>query len=79
MTYTDAASIIRFAEVFLNIVEAQARKALTNLATAITLLNTVRNRALANPTTQAYTLATLSTPILIVGAILQERRIEFLM
>jgi hypothetical protein len=79
VTYTDAAPVIRYAEVVLNMAEAQARKASPNLATALTLLNSVRNRALATPATQAYTLATLSTPALMVGAILKERRIEFLM
>lgn len=79
VTYTDAAPVIRYAEVVLNMAEAQARKATPNLATALTLLNSVRNRALANPTTQAYTILDLPTPAAMVGAILKERRIEFLM
>lgn len=79
VTYTDAAPVIRYAEVVLNMAEAQARKASPNLATALTLLNSVRNRALASPATQTYTLVTLSTPKLMVEAILKERRIEFLM
>jgi hypothetical protein len=77
VTYTDAAPVIRYAEVVLNMAEAQART--NNLGTALTLLNSVRNRALENPTTEAYTLATLSSTPLMVRAILQERRIEFLM
>ncbi len=79
VTYTDAAPVIRYAEVVLNMAEAQARKASPNLATALTLLNSVRNRSLANPLTEAYTAGVLSTPTLMVGAILKERRIEFLM
>ncbi len=78
-TYTDAAPVIRYAEVVLNMAEAQARKSSPNLATALTLLNSVRNRSLANPLTEAYTAGGLSTPTLMVGAILKERRIEFLM
>jgi hypothetical protein len=78
-TLTDAAPVIRYAEVLLNMAEAHARKASPDLSTALTLLNRVRNRALANPTTQAYTTATLSSQSLMVGAILKERRIEFLM
>ena len=76
---SDAAPVIRFAEVLLNVAEAQARKAAPNLPEALRLLNLVRNRSLANPTTQAYTAATLSTKALVVEAILKERRIEFLM
>ena len=57
--------------------EAQARTG--DLTNALIDLNKVRNRALADPTTQAYTAATLSTPLLMVNAILVERRIEFLM
>ena len=79
VNYTDAAPVIRYAEVLLNMAEAHARKASPDLSTALTLLNSVRNRALANPTTQAYTAATLSSQTLMVGAILKERRIEFLM
>ncbi|MFM1753691.1 MAG: hypothetical protein RLZZ236_630 [Bacteroidota bacterium] len=78
-TYTDAAPVIRFAEVVLNMAEANARKSSPDLATALTLLNRVRNRALANPTTQAYTSTDLATQSAMVGAILKERRIEFLM
>ena len=79
VNYTDASPVIRYAEVLLNMAEAHARKASPDLSTALTLLNSVRNRALANPTTQAYTAATLSSQTLMVGAILKERRIEFLM
>ncbi len=60
----------------LNAAEAQAR--LNNLPAALTALNTVRNRSLASPGTQAYTATTLSTTKAMVDAILAERRIEFL-
>jgi hypothetical protein len=76
---TDAAPVIRYAEVLLNMAEAQARLATPNLTESLNLLNKVRNRSLANPTTQAYTVATLNTPVALVKAILDERRIEFLM
>jgi hypothetical protein len=84
VSYTDAAPVIRFAEVVLNRAEAQARLATTTaqLEDAVVLLNSVRNRSLANPTTQAYTLTginPLTDKAGVVGAILKERRIEFLM
>lgn len=75
----DAAPVIRYAEVLLNMAEAQARLATPNLTESLALLNRVRNRSLANPTTQAYTSATLATQGDLVRAILKERRIEFLM
>jgi hypothetical protein len=79
VTYTDAAPVIRYAEVLLNMAEAQARKASPDLTQALTLLNAVRNRSLANPATQAYTAASFATAADLVKAILKERRIEFLM
>ncbi|MEN2400776.1 RagB/SusD family nutrient uptake outer membrane protein [Flavobacterium sp. MC2016-06] len=75
---TDPAPIIRYAEVVLNMAEAQARLSAANLPTALTLLNSVRNRSLAAPTTQAYTAASFTTQAAMVKAILKERRIEFL-
>jgi len=84
VSYQDAAPVIRFAEVVLNRAEAQARlgTSTVQLEDAIALLNSVRNRSLANPTTQAYTLTGIN-PLInqagVVGAILKERRIEFLM
>jgi hypothetical protein len=80
VSYTDAAPVIRYAEVLLNLAEAQART--NDLANAILNLNKVRNRSLANPATQAYTLTgmnPLTNQAGVVGAILKERRIEFLM
>ncbi len=78
-TYTDAAPVIRYAEVLLNMAEAHARKAAPDVTTSLNLLNSVRNRSLANPGTQAYTAASFATATDLVGAILKERRIEFLM
>lgn len=76
---TDAAPVIRYAEVLLNMAEAYARKSTPDLTNALAKLNIVRNRSLANPTTQAHTSTTLSTQTLMVNAILKERRIEFAM
>lgn len=73
---SDAAPVIRYAEVVLNMAEAEAR--LSNLPAALTLLNSVRDRALANKATQSYTSASFTTNADMVAAILKERRIEFL-
>ncbi len=75
---TDAAPVIRYAEVLLNMAEAQARLAAPNLTESLRLLNRVRDRSLANPVTQTYTAASLPTASDLVKAILLERRIEFL-
>lgn len=76
--FTDAAPVIRYAEVVLNVAEAYARR---NSAGDFTLglqyLNQVRNRALATPTTQAYTAASFADATALLNAILVERRIEF--
>lgn len=74
--YSDGSPIYRYAEMVLAAAEAQARK--ENLPVALSLLNTVRNRSLANPATQAHTLITLPTKQAMVKAILKERRIELL-
>ena len=76
--YTDAAPVIRYAEVLLNMAEAHARKTSPDLTTSLNLLNQVRNRALANVATQAYTSTSFANASALVGAILKERRIEFL-
>lgn len=78
-TYSDLAPIIRHAEVKLNLAEALARSSSPDLPGAINRLNEVRDRALADPATQSYTLADLPTAKDIVEAIILERRIEFLM
>lgn len=75
---TDATPVIRYAEVLLNMAEAQARTSVANLPTALTLLNRVRDRSLATPATQTYTAASFTTQATMVAAILKERRIEFL-
>lgn len=75
-TYTDKTPIIRYAEVLLNVAEAEARQ--SNLNNALDKLNAVRDRALAEPTTQTYTLALLDSNKKMVEAIIKERRIEFL-
>ncbi len=78
--FTDASPVIRYAEVVLNVAEAYARR---NSAGDFTLglqyLNQVRNRALASPTTQAYTAADFADATALLNAILVERRIEFSM
>ena len=75
---TDPAPVIRFAEVLLNMAEANARKTSPDLTSALTQLNRVRNRSLAVPGTQAYTVVSFPTAKDLVGAILKERRIEFI-
>lgn len=77
-TRGDYAPQIRYAEVLLMLAEAEARQAATVSARALDLLNAVRNRALANPTTEAYTIASFADKIALVKAILFERRVEFL-
>ena len=74
-TRTDAAPIVRYAEVLLNRAEAKAR---LGDPTYLADLNAVRNRSLANPATEAYTAASFTTPVAQVNAILTERRIEFI-
>ena len=75
VNYTDASPIIRYAEVLLNMAEAYARKGDT--VNGLAFLNMVRDRALADKATQSYT--GFDTAKDLVGAILKERRIEFLM
>lgn len=72
-TRTDAAPIVRYAEVLLNRAEAKAR---LGDASYLADLNAVRNRSLANPATQAYT--SFGSTEAAVKAILKERRIEFI-
>lgn len=73
---SDASPIIRYAEVILSMAEANAR--LGNTATAVAELNQVRNRALASPATEAYTVGSFASTTELVEAIITERRIEFL-
>jgi starch-binding outer membrane protein, SusD/RagB family len=78
--FTDAAPVIRYAEVVLNLAEAYARRNNSgDAALALTYLNQVRNRALATPATQAYTASSFADNTALINAILVERRIEFCM
>lgn len=72
----DWAPMMRYAEVLLNGAEAEAR---VNGKTerALTLLNTVRNRAVKD-VAQQYTLNSFANANELIQAILDERRIEFL-
>ena len=76
-TMDDFAPQIRYAEVLLTLAEAEARQAAAPNQRALDLLNAVRNRSLATPGTQAYTLAGFATKNDLIRAILLERRIEF--
>ncbi len=75
--YSDGAPVLRYAEVLLNAAEANAR--LGNVTDALTDLNLVRDRALANPTAESYTAGDFADNVELLGAILDERRIEFVM
>jgi hypothetical protein len=78
--FTDAAPVIRHAEVLLNLAEAYARRNNGgDAALALTNLNLVRNRSLATPATQAYTAGSFADNTALINAILVERRIEFCM
>jgi starch-binding outer membrane protein, SusD/RagB family len=70
-TSTDPAPQIRYAEVLLNLAEAEARQASGVSARSLALLNAIRGRA-----TTAY--AAFATKTDLIKAILVERRIEFL-
>ncbi len=73
--YSDGAPMIRYAEVLLNAAEAYART--NDVTKGLASLNLVRDRALADPATQSYTAASFADNIELLGAILDERRIEF--
>ena len=75
--WTDASPQIRYAEVLLILSEAEARTASGVSSRAVTLLNAVRNRALASPAA-AYTVGSFANKNALIQAILDERRIEFL-
>lgn len=78
VTSTDPAPIIRYAEVLLILAEAEARNSVAVSTRALELLNAVRNRSLADVTTQQYTVASFLAKNDLIKAILSERRIEFL-
>ena len=75
-TRSEYAPIIRYAEVLLNYSEALLRQGGSD-ELALTLLNAVRSRSLANPSTQAYTSTSFTNQKDFLDAILWERRIEF--
>ena len=78
--FTDAAPVIRYAEVLLNVAEAYARRNSSgDFTLALTNLNKVRDRALATPATQSYTATSFADNNALLDAILVERRIEFCM
>ena len=79
VNYTDPSPLMRYPEVLLNLAEAYARDG--QAANALTYLNMVRDRSLANPATQSYGLAVdfSNDAVQVLEAILAERRIELAM
>ncbi|MDR7128719.1 hypothetical protein J2X69_001051 [Algoriphagus sp. 4150] len=75
VTRTDPNTILRFSEVVLNAAEANAQ--LGQLTDAVTLLNTVRDRALP-ASVPSFTTGSLGGQSGVLEAIYNERRIEFL-
>lgn len=75
VTFSDKSIVMRFSEIVLAAAEANAR--LGNTAAAVTLLNTVRSRALP-ATVPAYTSADFANADALITAIINETRIEFL-
>ena len=67
--------MLRLGEVYMNYAEACLRSG--DKPTALTYLNKVRDRSLADATTQTYTDADFATDSLMLVALLWERRIEF--
>lgn len=76
--YSDYAPMVRYAEVILMLAEAEARNGSGVSTRALELLNLVRNRSLATPLVQQYTVASFATKNALIAAILLERRIELL-
>ncbi len=74
---TDPSPMIRYGEVIMNMAEAYARKG--DVTNGLAYLNMIRNRALATPASQAFTASSFATNVALLGAILDERRIEFVM
>jgi starch-binding outer membrane protein, SusD/RagB family len=75
ITFSDQSIIMRFSEVVLAAAEANAR--LGNTGPAITLLNSVRSRALP-ASVPAYTAASFAGASALIDTIIQETRVEFL-
>ncbi|MDX2248486.1 MAG: RagB/SusD family nutrient uptake outer membrane protein [Bacteroidia bacterium] len=72
---SDSNPILRYAEVLLNVAEAEARNG--GSTRALDLLNAVRNRAVTEEANQ-FTAGSFATANELIAAILMERRIEFL-
>lgn len=75
ITFSDQSIVMRFSEVVLAAAEANAR--LGNAGPAVTLLNSVRSRALP-ASVPAYTTASFASTDALIDAIINETRIEFL-
>ena len=74
--HTDWSPVIRYAEVLLNVAEAEARSTNSVSARAIALLNAVYRRS--NPTSAGYTQADFPSVDAFVNRLLEERSMEFL-
>ena len=72
-TWTDFSPILRYAEILLNLAEAEARSNNTTRGSA--LLNAVRDRAISGAMTSYGTIDDANE---LIGRILEERRIEYL-
>lgn len=75
--YTDLSPMMRYAEVLLNLAEAYARE--NQVGDALTYLNVVRDRSLADPATQSFKASDFADNKELLKAILVERRIELAM
>lgn len=73
--FTDYVPVIRYAEVLLNLAEANARTSATPSVRAIELLNAVRQRSDA---TYVFAPSNLATQADLINTILTERRIELI-
>jgi hypothetical protein len=76
-TQDDYTPLIRYAEVLLNMAEANLRLGSPDMAAALDLLNQVRNRALEDPADH-FTMGDFANATAMLEAVLQERRIELL-
>lgn len=74
---SDSNPILRYAEVLLNVAEAEARSSASPSTRALDLLNAVRNRAVTEAADQ-FTESSFTTANELIAAILMERRIELL-
>lgn len=74
--WTDFSPIIRYAEVLLNLAEAESRTSALSTR-ALALLNSIRDRAMAGAMT-SYVMGDFASGTALTQAILNERRIELL-